>query len=87
MYEQRLIIAERPAGDRDASFRTVWAHHDAGYGDETSTEDPVMMIRLGPAHLLTLYTSGDYKDGGGGLFVSRTGAGRWSVVASWYAGC
>jgi hypothetical protein len=46
-----------------------------------------MMLRLGAERLLTLYTSGQYKDGGGGLFVSRVGKQQWRTVASWYGGC
>jgi hypothetical protein len=87
VWEQRLFIGERDARGRSAPFRIVWSRSDAGYPDEMATETPVMMLRLGDDRLLTLNTSGDYKDGGGGLFVSRVAKGQWREVASWYAGC
>jgi hypothetical protein len=84
---QRLFIAERNATTASAPFTVVWSDREGAWSDEPTTETPVMMLRLGAERLLTLYTSGQYKDGGGGLFVSRVGKQQWRTVASWYGGC
>ena len=60
---------------------------DIPIGERTEVEEPAMMLRLGADHLLTLYTSGTYGLGQGGLFVVRIAKGQWRTVASWYTGC
>jgi hypothetical protein len=87
LFEQRLFIAEREASSGPVPFGIAWSRQEAAWSDEPATESPVMMLRLGAERLLTLYTSGHYKDGGGGLFISRVGKQQWRTVASWYAGC
>ena len=85
--QQRVIIAERDAGDRTGAFRIVWSWIGGGSDDDVVTETPALVLRLGRERLLTVYTAGDYKEGMGGRFVSRIGKGRWREVASWVSGC
>lgn len=84
--EQRLIIAERDPRE-PTGFRVVWHRYYADHPDEMSIEEPQLLLRMGPAGRLTLYTSGSYEDGVGGRFIARVESGRWAEVASWYGGC
>ena len=45
------------------------------------------MLLLGDDRLLTLYANVHYKDGVGGVFLSRFRNGQWRTVASWTSGC
>lgn len=87
LAEQRVLVAERDAGEPASAFRIAWHAHHLGDPDETTTLEPVQLLRLGPRRLLTLYLSADYEDGGGGVFVARLTPGRWTEVAEWYGGC
>jgi hypothetical protein len=85
--EQRLLIAERDPSRKGSPFKVVWHHYSADDPDQLVTETPLAMLRLGRARVLTLFTDGRYRDGGGGLFIARVGHGAWRTVASWYTGC
>jgi hypothetical protein len=87
VWEQRVFIAERDSRDRSSPFRVVWHHYGVGNPDRIRTEEPLLLLRLGAERLLTLYMSSDYYDGGGGLFIARSGPAKWKEVASWDGGC
>ncbi|HEV8497883.1 MAG TPA: hypothetical protein VGQ56_13510 [Gemmatimonadaceae bacterium] len=87
LEEERLLIAERDASDQRAAFKVTWHTYSVDDPDQLVTETPLAMLRLGRTRLLTLFTDGHYRDGGGGLFIARTGRGKWRTVASWYTGC
>ena len=44
--DQRLLLAERRAGDAAAPFRAVWHHYDFGLVDDHVQEEPAMLLRL-----------------------------------------
>ena len=87
LVEQRLLLAERQAHDTSSPWRIAWSHYDLSSSDEGTTLDPILLLRMGPSRLPTLYLDADYEDGAGGVFVARTGDGRWEEIASWYGGC
>lgn len=87
LEEERLLIAERDASDQRSAFKVTWHTYSVDDPDQLVTETPLAMLRLGRARVLTLFTDGHYRDGGGGLFIARVGHGKWRTVASWYTGC
>lgn len=85
--EQRVFIAARDGGHRDAAFRVEWMHYAAGSSDQNTTFVPSLMLRIGSGRIQTLYLDAHYLDGGGGIFLSRHPSGTWAPVAKWYGGC
>lgn len=81
------MIAERDVSDRSSPFRIAWSHQGAAGDDEPATQEPVLMLLLGDDRLLTLCANVHYKDGVGGVFLSRFRNGQWRTVASWTSGC
>jgi hypothetical protein len=87
VLEQRPFIAERPASNASGVFAVKWQYQGGGPGDESNTIVPSVVLRLGVDRLLTVYMSGSYEDGNGGVFISRRADGSWREVAQWVGGC
>jgi hypothetical protein len=87
VLEQRPFIAERPAANASGVFAVKWQYQGGGPDDESNTIVPSVALRLGVDRLLTVYMSGSYKDGNGGVFISRRADGSWREVAQWVGGC
>jgi hypothetical protein len=87
LLDQRPFIAERNATTPAAPFVVKWHFFGGGSEEETNIEVPTVVLRLGKLRMLTLYTSGQYEDGNGGTFISRSPSGEWREVARWVGGC
>jgi hypothetical protein len=87
IWDQFSFIAERDVRDPTSPFRVAWHFYGGGGEDETHTQDPVLLLRLGTGRLVTLYTSRLYKEGQGGDFIARVGPAKWKLLASWMGGC
>ncbi|HEY0528026.1 MAG TPA: hypothetical protein VGD02_04300 [Gemmatimonadaceae bacterium] len=87
VLEQRPFIAERPTSNASAAFAVKWQYQGGGPDDESNTIVPSVALRLGADRLLSIYLSGSYEDGNGGVFISRRADGSWREVAQWVGGC
>ena len=85
--EQIFLVAERPVGTRDDAWTVGFRHVSADYGDQVVTYRYVGRMLAGQPRRPVLLLDGDYRDGGGGIFVARVAPGVWREVASWYVGC
>ena len=86
--EQLLVIAERPAGDRDARYTVAYHERSSGREETLEAADPLAAVLLGAARRPTLVIARDYYEGTAYSLVERVGPSRWRVRwTSAYGGC
>ena len=85
--ERIFLVAERPLGARADAWTVAFRQVSADYTDQVVTLSYGGGLLAGQPRRPVLLLDGDYRDGGGGVFVARVAPGAWREVASWYVGC